>query len=220
MTTTVGDHIMQRLADGGVEWVFGFPGDGINGIYGLLGGSYQQEVDLHNLFKDVAGRYVQTITVPEQVRHVVDRAVRIAASQRTVTCIIVPNDVQELEAVETPPRAHGTVHSGAGYSRPVVVPEPADLRRAADVLNSGEKVAMLIGAGALQASGDQALSADRPVVLEALADPNLPPLPPHPTLEQVRAYLSSIIHGDPDRSKIIKASARQMLDTLVPEVRK
>jgi pyruvate dehydrogenase (quinone) len=117
-----------------------------------LGGSYQQEVDLPSLFKDVAGEYVHMITDPAAVRHVVDRAVRIALCERTVTCIIVPNDVQELDAVETPPRAHGTIHSGLDYSVPRVVPTEVDLARAARVLNEGEKVAMLIGAGALGAA--------------------------------------------------------------------
>ena len=71
--------------------------------------------------------------------------------ERTVTCIIIPNDVQELEAVETPPRAHGTIHSGTDFTVPRVVPKEVDLHRAAEVLNAGEKVAMLVGAGALQA---------------------------------------------------------------------
>ena len=79
-----------------------------------LGGDYQQEVDLLSLFKDVAHEFVHMATVPAQVRHLVDRAVRIARDQRTVTCIILPNDVQELEAVEKPPREHGTVHTGIG----------------------------------------------------------------------------------------------------------
>ena len=91
---------------------------------------------------------------PEQIRHLVDRAVRIAKDQRTVTCLIIPNDVAELPAVETPPRAHGTIHSGVGYSPPTIVPSQDDLRRAAEVLNAGEKVAMLVGAGALDAADE------------------------------------------------------------------
>jgi pyruvate dehydrogenase (quinone) len=117
-----------------------------------LGGSYRQEVDLVSLFKDVAGEYVHMASSPDQVRHLVDRAVRIAQVERAVTCIILPNDVQEMKAVEKPPRAHGTIHSGLGYSAPRVIPEDADLRRAADALNAGKKVAMLVGAGALQAT--------------------------------------------------------------------
>ena len=101
------------------------------------------------------------VAIPAQLRHVVDRAVRIALDQRSVTCIIVPADVQELDAVETPERKHGTVHSGVGYRRPVVVPEPAELQRAADVLNSGERVAMLVGAGALGAGREVAAVAER-----------------------------------------------------------
>src|SRR6185437_15628286 len=119
-----------------------------------LGGNYQQEVDLVSLFKDVASDYVHMASSPDQVRHLVDRAIRIAQVQRTVTCIILPNDVQEMKAVETPPRTHGTIHSGLGYSAPRVIPKDSDLRRAADVLNAGKKVAMLVGAGALQATDE------------------------------------------------------------------
>ena len=118
-----------------------------------LGGDYQQEVDLVTLFKDVARDYVQMATVPEQIRHLVDRAIRIALSQRTVTCLIVPNDLASMEAVE-PPHKHGTIHSSVGYSRPRVVPAEATLTRAADVLNEGERVAILAGQGALGAGPD------------------------------------------------------------------
>jgi len=231
MADTVSDFILQRLSTWGIRRIFGFPGDGINGLMGALdragerfeflrarheemtafmacahakftgqvgvclatsgpgaihllnglydarldhqpvlaivgqqaraalGGQYQQEVDLPNLFKDVT-EYVQTIIVPAQARHVVDRAVRIAQAERTVTCIIVPNDVQELEAVTKPPRKHGTIHSGAGYSEPIVVPTEADLQRAADVLNAGKRVAILIGAGALHATDEVLAVAD------------------------------------------------------------
>ena len=119
-----------------------------------LGGHYQQEVDLISLFKDVAHEYVQMASTPEQVRHLVDRAVRIARVERTVTCIILPNDIQELAAVPEPPRKHGTVHSGVGLSLPRVLPQDKDLRRAADVLNAGSRVAMLVGAGALGATDE------------------------------------------------------------------
>jgi pyruvate dehydrogenase (quinone) len=126
-----------------------------------LGGHYQQEVDLVTLFKDVAHEYVQMATAPEQIRHLVDRAVRIARVERTVTCLIVPHDLQALDAVKTPPRMHGTIHSGAGLSLPTVVPKPEDLRRAADVLNAGSKVAMLVGAGALGAADEVIRVADQ-----------------------------------------------------------
>src|SRR5215210_1439984 len=119
-----------------------------------LGGSYQQEVDLTTLFKDVAHEYVHMATVPTQVRHLVDRAVRIALDQRTVTCIIVPNDVASEKAVEAPPNEHGAVHSGVGYSRPKVLPEDGDLDRAAAVLNESEKIAILIGQGANRAADE------------------------------------------------------------------
>lgn len=226
MAANVSDFFWQRLSEWGVKRIFGYPGDGINGLVGALartgdqfdfvqarheelaafmatahakytgelgvclatsgpgaihllnglydakldhqpvlaivgqqaltalGGHYQQEVDLVSLFKDVAGEYVHMASTPAQVRHLVDRAVRIAKAERTVTCIILPNDLQEMDAVETPPRAHGTIHSGVGYSAPVVRPAEADLRRAADVLNAGSKVAILVGAGALNATDE------------------------------------------------------------------
>lgn len=226
MGEKVGDFVLKRLTEWGIRRVYGYPGDGINGIVGAfervdhqldfvqvrheemaafmacghakftgevgvcmatsgpgaihllnglydanmdhmpvvaivgqqaraaLGGSYQQEVDLISLFKDVAHEYVHMASVPAQIRHLVDRAVRIAKAERTVTCVILPNDLQELDAVETPPRAHGTVHSGIDYTQPRVVPTDRDLKRAADVLNSGKKVAMLVGAGALHATDE------------------------------------------------------------------
>jgi len=119
-----------------------------------LGGDYQQEVDLVSLYKDVANEYVQVLADPTQARHLLDRAFRIAKAERTVTCLVVPYDVQELEAVEQPPHAHGSIFSGVGYSEPRVVPHEADLRRAAELLNSGERVAILVGAGASGATDE------------------------------------------------------------------
>ena len=119
-----------------------------------LGGDYQQEVDLPTLFKDVAHEYVHMATDPAQVRHLVDRAIRIALAERTVTCIVVPNDLAGEKAVETPPHVHGTVHSGIGYSAPRVLPNEGDLDRAAAVLNESERVAMLVGQGARGAADE------------------------------------------------------------------
>jgi pyruvate dehydrogenase (quinone) len=146
-------HLLNGLYDAKLDHQ---PVVAIVGQQGLpaLGGSYQQEVDLTTLFKDVAHEFVEMCASPEQMRHLVDRAVRIARDQRTVTCIIVPNDVAGMPAVESPPREHGTIHSAVGYSPPRIVPAQDDLRRAADVLNAGEKVAMLIGAGALDAADE------------------------------------------------------------------
>ncbi len=232
MTETTSDHLLERLRQWGVRRVFGYPGDGINGLMGAfdragdqmefiqarheelaafmacghakftgevgvcmatsgpgaihllnglydaksdhqpvvaivgqqarsaLGGDYQQEVDLHTLFKDVAAEYVQTITVPAQVRHVVDRALRIAIDQRTVTCIIVPNDVQVLDAMKTPPREHGTVHTGIGTTVRSTLPDEADIAAAAEILNAGKRVAILAGAGALHAAEELVEVAD------------------------------------------------------------
>src|SRR4051794_34135218 len=124
-----------------------------------LGASYQQEVDLQTLFKDVAHEYVETCNVPQQAAVLIDRAIRVARSQRTVTAVIVPNDVQEMP-YEDPPRAHGAVHSSPGWSAPLIVPRDDDLRRAADVLNAGTKVAMLVGQGAKHATDEVLAVAD------------------------------------------------------------
>jgi pyruvate dehydrogenase (quinone) len=113
-----------------------------------LGSEYQQEVDLTTLFKDVASDFVQVCMVPEQAPHLIDRAMRIAKATRSPTCLIFPNDVQELPYSE-PPRAHGAVpSSSAAILKPRVVPSDGALQQAADVLNAGDKVAMLVGQGA------------------------------------------------------------------------
>jgi len=232
MSQTVGDFLIGRLQQWGVRHIFGYPGDGINGVFGALnrahgkirfvqarheemaafmasayakfsgrlgvciatsgpgashlttglydalmdhqpvlaivgqqarnalGGQYQQELDLVSMFKDVAGAYVVQASLPAQIRHLVDRAARIALSRRTVTAIVLPNDLQD-EAYEDPPRAHGTLRSGVGYAPPKIVPHDAELDRAAAILNAGGKVAMLIGAGALGAADEVIAVADR-----------------------------------------------------------
>ncbi|MGG7577147.1 thiamine pyrophosphate-requiring protein [Rhizobium sp. Nf11,1] len=232
MAKTVGDFLVARLGEWGVRRMFGYPGDGINGVFGALhrasdkmefiqarheemaafmaaayakfsgelgvciatsgpgathlitglydarmdhqpvlaivgqqarralGGHYQQELDLAALFKDVASDFVQQASTPAQVRHLIDRAVRIALANRTVTAIILPNDLQEMP-YEEPARKHGTVHSGPGYRPPRVFPHGDDLQAAADILNAGKKVAILVGAGALKATDEVIAVADR-----------------------------------------------------------
>jgi pyruvate dehydrogenase (quinone) len=125
-----------------------------------LGGDFQQEVDLLSLFKDVAHEYVQMATVPEQILHLVDRAVRIARDRRAVTCLILPNDLQELPAVE-PRREHAMMHTGIGFTSTDRAPRDLDLVAAAAVLNAGRKVAILAGAGALHAGTELVAVADR-----------------------------------------------------------
>jgi pyruvate dehydrogenase (quinone) len=125
-----------------------------------IGAAYQQEVDLQSLFKDVAADFVAMASVPGQVRHLIDRAVRIASTRRTVTCVILPNDLQEL-AYEDPPVAHGTTHTGVGYAGPAQLPNQDLLKKAAAVLNAGKKVAMLVGAGALGATDEVIAVAER-----------------------------------------------------------
>ncbi|OBA39528.1 thiamine pyrophosphate-requiring protein [Rhodococcus sp. 852002-51564_SCH6189132-a] len=216
---TVADYLLHRLRAWGVDHVFGYPGDGINGILaawtrtgndpvfvqsrheemsafeavgyakftgrpgvcmatsgpgvihllnGLydakldhvpvvaivgqtdrsaMGGSYQQEVDLHTLYKDVASAFVETVTVPEQLPNVLDRAMRTAIAYRTPTAVIIHGDVQELE-YSPPGHEFKMVPSSVGFDRPRIAPDDDAIRRAAEILNAGGKVAMLVGSGA------------------------------------------------------------------------
>ncbi len=232
MSKTVSDFVWERLYEWGVRTVFGYPGDGVNGLIGAMdrfgdkiklvqvrheemaafmasawakftgemgvclatsgpgathlltgmydarmdhmpmlaivgqqaraavGGHYQQELDLLSAYKDVAGSFVAQAMVPQQVRHLIDRSIRVARAERRVTALIFPNDLQEAE-YEAPPRKHGTIHSGIGYTDPKVVPYEDDLRRAAEVLNAGKKVAMLVGAGTLRATDEVIAVADK-----------------------------------------------------------
>ncbi len=225
MSTKVSDHILERLREWGVEHVFGYPGDGINGLLaawgradnkprfvqsrheemsafeavgyakfsgrigvcaatsgpgaihllnGLydakldhvpvlaivgqthrtaMGGSYQQEVDLHTLFKDVASEFVETVTVPEQLPNVLDRAIRTAYARRCPTAIIVPGDVQELD-YSPPTHEFKMVPSSLDRSAWTAVPSEESLQRAAEILNSGDKPAILIGQGAAGARAE------------------------------------------------------------------
>ena len=231
MKQNVSDYLVGRMAAWGVNRIFGYPGDGINGIMGALnraggqvkfiqtrheemaslmacahakftkqvgvclatsgpgaihllnglydakldhqpvvaivgqkaltslGGNSQQEVDLMSLFKDVASEYLQMAVDPAQVRHLIDRAFRIALSQRTVTCLIIPSDLQ-IKEYQEPPHQHQTVHSGIGFSAPRVIPHDSDLTQAAAVLNAGERVAILVGSGALHAAEEVIQVAD------------------------------------------------------------
>jgi len=232
MTQTVSEFVWQRLHDWGVRRIFGYPGDGINGLVGALdemkdkfefvqvrheemaafmasahakftgelgvclatsgpgashlltglydarmdhmpvlaitgqqartavGAHYQQELEMTSMFKDVAGEFTGYAMVPAQVRHLVDRAVRIAKSRKRVTALVFPNDLQD-EPMEDPARKHGSVFSGIGWSQPKVVPMAADLQRAAEVLNSGKKVAILAGAGCKGATDEVIAIADK-----------------------------------------------------------
>ena len=118
----------------------------------VRGASYQQELNLDRMFADVA-EFVQEMAAPAQLRHLVDRGVRIAKARNGVTVLILPKDVQD-ESWEEPARQHGFTRSGPGYSRPRVLPYPADLAAAAEVLNAGKKVGILIGAGARDAADE------------------------------------------------------------------
>src|SRR4051812_23703123 len=118
-----------------------------------LGGNYQQEVDLQVLFKDVSSEFVQYVMAPEQAQMVLDRAFRVALATRSPTCVIVPSDVQEAPHSE-PPRMHGALFTSGGVTRPHVTPDDSDLQRAAEILNAGERVAILIGQGARHAADE------------------------------------------------------------------
>ncbi|GAA0939611.1 thiamine pyrophosphate-requiring protein [Actinocorallia libanotica] len=227
----VADFLLSRLREWGVEHVFAYPGDGINGLLGAwgragdrprfvqarheemcafeavgyakftgrlgvcaatsgpggihllnglydarldrvpvvaivgqtdrtaMGGSYQQEVDLLSLFKDVAGAYVQMVTVPEQLPNVLDRAIRTAMAERVPTAVIIPADVQTLDYVR-PGHEFKMVPSSLGVSWPSVAPDERALRRAADILNAGSRVAVLAGAGARGAAEELRQVAD------------------------------------------------------------
>lgn len=112
-----------------------------------MGGSYQQEVDLLSLYKDVASEYVQMVMSPEQLPNVLDRAIRTALTERAPTAIIVPLDVQEMDY--TPPsHEFKMVPSSLGISPPQVGADGDAVHRAAAILNEGQKVAILVGAGA------------------------------------------------------------------------
>jgi pyruvate dehydrogenase (quinone) len=140
-------HLLNGLYDAKLDHV---PVVAIVGQTGqsALGGAYQQEIDLVSLFKDVAGDYLQMVTVPQQLPNVIDRAIRVAQARRAPTCIIIPADVQEMQY--TPP-AHASKEipsSRPGTSWPTVSPDAAAVREAAEVLNAGSRVALLVGQGA------------------------------------------------------------------------
>lgn len=116
-----------------------------------MGGSYQQEVDLHTLFKDVASAYLETVTTPEQLPNVLDRAMRTAYGRRAPTALIIPADVQELP-YSPPEHAHQMVPSSLDTGGWAPVPDDESLARAAAVLDEGVRVAMLIGQGAAGAA--------------------------------------------------------------------
>jgi pyruvate dehydrogenase (quinone) len=124
-----------------------------------LGAHYQQEIDLNTLFKDVS-EFVQICMHPAQARHLIDRGIRTALAERGVATLIFPADVQEEKAQESPPRTHGAVFSSIGWSKPRILPQETDLQRAAEILNQGEKVAILIGQGAAEAADEVVQAAD------------------------------------------------------------
>ncbi|MFD2795223.1 thiamine pyrophosphate-requiring protein [Promicromonospora vindobonensis] len=118
-----------------------------------LGSGYQQEVDLHTLFKDVCAQYLQVAASPQQLPHVLDNAFRTALATSSPVCVIVPHDVQQAQAPEPGQQEHGIVVSSTAYARPRTIPDVDDLESAADLLCAGRRVAILVGQGAAGAEG-------------------------------------------------------------------
>jgi pyruvate dehydrogenase (quinone) len=123
-----------------------------------IGAHYQQEIDLQSFFKDIAG-FVSTVTSETAARHILDRAIKSALTERRPAVVIVPDDVAESKYSD-PPYMHGSTFTSATWNRPHMTPDTQLLRKAADILNSGEKVAMLIGQGAREASAEVLQAAD------------------------------------------------------------
>jgi pyruvate dehydrogenase (quinone) len=123
-----------------------------------VGAHYQQEIDLQSFFKDIGG-FVSTVMDEHSARHVLDRAVKSALTERRPAVVIVPEDVQEMDYAD-PPRQHGGILTSPTWSRPHMVPDESLLTKAADILNEGEKVAMLIGQGARDAAREVIETAD------------------------------------------------------------
>ncbi|MFW6775399.1 thiamine pyrophosphate-requiring protein [Nocardioides sp. CPCC 205120] len=116
-----------------------------------LGSEYQQEIDLPALFKDVAAQFVQSALSPESAPMVIDRAFRTALATRSPCVVVIPHDVQTAEMPESLPHTHGVVPTTPTWRTPVVVPRDDALHAAAEVLNGGERVALLVGQGAKHA---------------------------------------------------------------------
>ena len=151
-------HMLNGLYDAKMD---NQPVVAIVGQQGLvsLGSDTQQEVNLERVFADVAG-YVQTVTTAEHAQMVVDRAVRIARAERCPTVVILPADVQNFDA-EEPSQSHWVSRSGVGHASTALTPPEDELRRAADVLNAGSKIVMMVGEGARGATDEVIAVAER-----------------------------------------------------------
>ena len=71
-----------------------------------------------------------------------------------------------------------------------------------------------------ESAWDQALASDVPVVLEVKTDPEIPPLPPHISLEQAAMFTSMLVKGDPEEGHLLFDTARQVLSSVLPGFRK
>ncbi len=113
----------------------------------VLGSAYMQEIDLLTLFRDVAAQYAGQVNSPEQVQLVIDRAFRTALQTKSPCVVIIPHDVQQQPAPELE-QEHGIVVTAPTWRPARVRPYDEDLRQAADILNAGQRVALLVGQGA------------------------------------------------------------------------
>jgi pyruvate dehydrogenase (quinone) len=167
-----GLHLLNGLYDAKLDHA---PVLAITGMQetAVLGTGHQQEVHLDRVFMDLAD-YNVLITVPGSIPSLVDRAMRTSLARGTVSHLTFPNDLQVAPAdaepwpTVGPARAPATAPTFLGARS---VPDAASLERAAEVLNQGTKVAMLVGVGALGAREEVLAAAD------ALASPIIKTLP-------------------------------------------
>ncbi len=144
-------HLLNGLYDAAMD---NQPVVAIVGQQGLaaMGTAVQQENHLERVFQDVAC-YVQTIVTPEQAGVVIDTAFRTARLRLQPAVVVLPHDVQAMDAVE-PPEEHWVSRSSTIPASAAVTPPEEELRRAAAIINAGERVTLLVGAGATGATDE------------------------------------------------------------------
>jgi len=178
-----GIHLLNGLYDAKCDQV---PVLAITGhtFHDLIGMDYQQDVDLDKLYMDVA-QFSQRVMGPAHAVNVVDMAVRTAYGRRGVAHICIPKDIQEWP-VSDKMRSSANVkgHSGDWEHPPTSVPADSLLRQAAEIINDGSRVAILVGRGALRDREEVAQLAETvggPVVKALLGKGVLPDRSPYTT---------------------------------------
>jgi thiamine pyrophosphate-dependent acetolactate synthase large subunit-like protein len=169
-------HLLNGLYDAKLD---GAPVLAITGhaYHDLLGTRHQQEIDILNLFKDVAG-YNQMILGAKHAATIVDVACRHALATRSVAHLTCPSDIQDwttsdeqLSQMDVPK------HTSTTWRPPIVVPQTETLRSAAALLNAGKKAVILAGQGALGACDELEAMADKlaaPIVKPLLGKATVP----------------------------------------------